>query len=330
MKPINGIVPVIPIPFDEAEEIDEMSLRRTVEWVAEQRFPAMCLPAYGSEFYKLSEGEREVVVGIALDVSGGRTPVMAQANHGSAKIAAQTAKRYERMGANIISFAVPRLFASTDMDLLRYCGRICDAVSIPVLIQDFNPGGPTIDADFIAKLSIQHGNFRYAKLEEPMIMDKLKRIRDTVGDRVGILEGWGGYYMLEAISIGAVGVMPGVPLADALQRVFTNRQQKQDLEAYDLFGSLLPFIIFALQDFELFLQIEKRLLVRRGLFARPNMRSLTYSLSPQLESHVEFLIDQVMRVLEQLKSKPCHSQAFCETHENEKNTGISMGTSSVR
>ena len=40
---------------------------------------------------------------------------------------------------------------------------------------------------------------RYAKLEEPLIVDKVVRIRDRVGNAVGILEGWGGYYMLEAI-----------------------------------------------------------------------------------------------------------------------------------
>ena len=298
MKPINGVVPVIPIPFDDQENIDEASLRRTVAWVAGQGLAAMCLPAYGSEFYKLSEGEREQVVAIAIEAGAGRIPVIAQANHGSAKVAASTARRYEGLGADVISFAIPRQFSTSDDDLLRYCGRICDAVSIPVLIQDFNPGRPTIDADFIAELARRHANFRYAKLEEAMLIGKLKRIRDRVGDRVGILEGWGGYYMLEAIPLGAVGIMPGVPLADMLQRVFTWRQQGKNEKAYDLFGAILPFINFTLQDFELFLQVEKRLMVRRGLFARANLRQLTLSLSPDMEAHVGFLIDQLMRVLE--------------------------------
>lgn len=298
MKPIHGVVPIIPIPFDGREAIDEKSLRRALRWVVDQDFSAMCLPAYGSEFYKLSEAEREQVVGVAIDVSAGRTPVIAQANHGSAKIAAATAKRYEKMGASVISFAIPRTFATTEADLLRYCGRICDAVSIPVLIQDFNPGRPSIDADFIAELAKQHGNFRYAKLEEAMLIEKLARIHDRVGDRVGILEGWGGYYMLEAIPHGAIGIMPGVPLADLLQRVFTLRKDGQDEAAYDLFAVLLPFINFTLQDFELFLQVEKRLMVRRGLFDSADLRSLTFSLSPKMEAYADFLIDQIMRVLE--------------------------------
>jgi len=56
-KPIQlkGSVPIIPIPFDAQENIDEESLRRLVEFAAEKKFSAICLPAYGSEFYKLTE-----------------------------------------------------------------------------------------------------------------------------------------------------------------------------------------------------------------------------------------------------------------------------------
>ena len=298
MTEINGVVPVIPIPFHEDESIDAESLRRAVDFVATRQMAAMCLPAYGSEFYKLSEAEREQVVGVAIEVSGGRVPVICQANHGSAKLAAGLARRYEAMGADLISFAIPRQFGSTDADLLRYCGRIADAVSCPVLIQDFNPGGPTIGAEFIEALHGQHANFRYAKLEEPLIADKVVRIRDRVGDRVGILEGWGGYYMLEAIPAGICGIMPGVPICDLLDRVYRARQGGEDEQAYDLFGGLLPFINFTLQDFELFLQVEKRLMVRRGLFAGAGCRSLSFSPSPAVSAHIDFLLAQMERLME--------------------------------
>ena len=298
MTTINGVVPIIPIPFDDDESIDEVSLRRTVDWVASQELAGMCLPAYGSEFYKLSEAEREQVIGIAIEVNAKRLPLLAQANHGSVKVAISLAKRYQQMGADMISFAVPRQFAASDQDLLHYCGRIADAVSVPILIQDFNPGGPTMDAEFIQALHRQHANFRYAKLEEPMLIDKVIRIRDRLRDDVGILEGWGGYYMLEAIPAGICGIMPGVPIADLLDRVYQARLNRKDGEAYDLFASLLPFINFSLQDFELFLQVEKRLLVRRGLFTDSVCRSLTLSPSAAMLEYTKFLIDQIMRILQ--------------------------------
>ena len=295
---INGVVPIIPIPFHEDDSIDEASLRTCVDFVAGRGMAGMCLPAYASEFYKLSEAEREQVIGLAIDANGGRIPLIAQANHGSSKVAAGLARRYEAMGADVISFALPRQFGTTDADLLRYCGTIAGAVSVPILIQDFAPGKATIDADFIAELHSQHPNFRYAKLEEPLIIDKLVRIQDTVGDKVGILEGWGGYYMLEAIPAGIVGIMPGVPYCDLLDRVYQARKAGNDERAYDLFAALLPMMNFTLQDFELFLQVEKRLLVRRGIFAGAHVRPLTMTPSHATLQHAEFLIDQMMRVLE--------------------------------
>jgi 4-hydroxy-tetrahydrodipicolinate synthase len=297
-SPINGVVPVIPIPFNDDDSIDEDSLRRCVDFVVHSHMAALCLPAYASEFYKLSEGEREQVIGIAIETSRQRIPVIAQANHGASKVAATLARRYEAMGADVISFAIPRQFGTTDADLLRYCGTIADAVSIPVLIQDFAPGKATIDTGFIDQMHKQHPNFLYAKLEEPLILDKLVRIQDKVGDKVGILEGWGGYYMLEAIPAGIVGIMPGVPYCDLLDRVYKARKAGDDERAYDLFAALLPMMNFTLQDFELFLQVEKRILVRRGIFNSAHLRPLTMTPSQAVLQHVDFLIEQLMRILQ--------------------------------
>jgi len=298
MVSLNGIVPIIPIPFQDDESIDEVSLHRTVDWVATQKLAAMCLPAYGSEFYKLSEAEREQVIGVAITANDGRIPVIAQANHGSARVAASLAAHYERMGADLISFAIPRQFETSENDLLRFCGRIADAVSVPILIQDFNPGGPTIDVGFVRELHKQHPNFRYVKLEESLLMDKVSRIIAAVGDDVGILEGWGGYYMLESIPAGICGVMPGVPISDLLDRVFKSCQAGDSQQAYDLFAPLLPFMIFSLQDIELFLQVEKRLCVRRGLFKNSLCRSITLSPSNSVLKHIEFLLDQIQRIID--------------------------------
>ena len=92
--------------------------------------------------------------------------------------------------------------------------------------------------------------------------------------------------------------MPGVPIADLLDRAYWSRRKGQGERAYDLLGSLLPFINFTLQDIELFLQVEKRLMVQRGLFESASVRSLTLSPSPLVEGYIEFLNSQILRLLE--------------------------------
>jgi 4-hydroxy-tetrahydrodipicolinate synthase len=298
MREIDGVVPVIPIPFADDESIDEKSLSRLVDFVAQTGMAAMCLPAYGSEFYKLSEAERERVITIAIDVNAGRIPLIAQANHGSSRIAAELARKYEKLGADIISFALPRQFTVSDQDLIHYSSQILDAIDIPGLIQDFNPGGVTIDADFIARLHERCPNFRYAKLEEPLIVDKLVRINERIGNKVGVLEGWGGYYMLEAIPHGICGIMPGVPICDLLDKVYRFRRNRDDARAFDLMGRLLPYINFSLQNIELYMQVEKRLLKRRGLIAHDRCRSLCLTPSHSISEYIDTLLDHIERVLE--------------------------------
>ena len=301
---LRGVVPVVPTPFNTDESIDTGSLASVVDWIAGQELAGMCLPAYGSEFYKLTDAERDQVVGVAVEANGGRVPIVAQANHVSSRAAAELARRYTGMGADVISFAIPRQFASSNADIVEYCASVAAATPRPVLIQDFNPGGPTMGADLASELHDRCGNFRFVKLEDPMMADRLIAIRSATAGRLGILEGWGGLYMLEGLAAGIDGIMPGAAIADLLDSVFTAAETQSRERAHDLFGSLLPFISFGLQDFELFLQIEKRVLIRRGLIASSTVRALTRTPSVAVSAHIDFLIDQVERLAADVFNEP--------------------------
>jgi 2-keto-3-deoxy-L-arabinonate dehydratase len=294
---INGVVPVIPAAFDPNEALDLDSIRSAVEFVASRGLAGMCLPAYGSEFYKLSESERDQMIALACEVSAGRVPVIAQGNHASSRLAAELARRYESLGADVISFAVPRQFAVGSADLLSYCGRICEATSLPVLLQDFNPGGPTIDAEFVVALHRAHPNFRYVKLEDALSMPKIRQILERTDGAVNVLSGWGGYFLLETVPAGVCGIMPGVAICDLLARAFQLRQANEEPAAFELFARALPYIAFKLQNFELLLQMEKRLLVRRGIIRHAVARSLSYTPPPEIARHMDYLIEHTLRVL---------------------------------
>ena len=275
---IEGVVPIIPTPFREDESIDYEALAACVRFACQVGVSAVCLPAYGSEFYKLTEAERCKVIETAVRAANEQTAVVAQSNHPAALHAAAIARANEDRGANLISFALPRLFALPELDLLAYCRTICSAVKIPVLIQDFNPGGATIGPDFCRQLVEMCPNFRYTKLEEPLMAPKVTAIRQATQDRLGILEGWGGMYLMELIESKICGVMPGLAMADLLQEVWRLARAGQNDEAMELFERLLPQIVFSLQNMELFLWMEKELLVRRGVFAAEaaHVRSATY------------------------------------------------------
>jgi 4-hydroxy-tetrahydrodipicolinate synthase len=297
MDPIEGMVPVLPTPYHRDGHIDAQSLRRVVDFCIERRAAAVCLPAYGGEFYKLSEEERVEVVGIAAAHAAGRISVIGQANHVSQQVAVGLAKRMQERGADMISMAVPRLFGLKEDDLLRHFVPIARSVGLPLLLQDFNPGGPTVGASFARRLQAECPNFQYLKLEEPMMGDKVKAIREATEGRVGVLEGWGGMYMLELIPAGICGVMPGVSGFPVLDRAFRLARAGQPLEAYDLFMKILPFIVFQLQHLELYLTMEKLLLHRLGLLETPLVREAALTVDAATASYGDFLIDRVIELL---------------------------------
>src|SRR5262249_61539721 len=84
-------------------------------------------------------------------------------------------------------------------------------------------------------------------------------------DQVGVLDGWGGMYMLDLIPAGICGLMPGLGAADLLQAVWQLATGGRMDEALDLFEHVLPQLVFSLQSLELFLCLEKRLLAARGV-----------------------------------------------------------------
>ena len=297
-KELFGVVPIIPTPFTEKEEIDEDALRRLIDFAVAAGVEAACLPAYASEFYKLTDGEKLRVVKIAIEHSGGRIQIIAQSNHPSLKVAIKLAQANVEAGADIISLAVPRIFSLPENSLKEYLTAFMQSVpDTPVLIQDFNPSGQSISVRLIKELMDEDSNFKYLKLEEPLGAPKFQDIIKTTKGKVGLLEGWGGLYMMELISIGITGVMPGLAVSDILQKVFMLRKNGENEKAFNLFEKVMPQIFFSLQNMELFHYIEKELLIARGVLTNSVARKATYTPDASTKAYIKELNDRVVRLV---------------------------------
>ena len=297
-KALYGVVPIVPTPFTEDEEIDEKALRDLIDFAVEGGLQAVCLPAYASEFYKLTEEEKLQVVKIAVDQAAGRIQIVAQSNHPSLRTAVRLAQANVKAGADVISLAVPRIFSLPESSLKEYLSGFLQSVpGTPVLIQDFNPGGASISASFIKQLMDENPNFKYLKLEEPLCAPKFEEIIRITEGKVGLFEGWGGLYMLELVPIGITGVMPGLAVADILQKVFDLRKEGQHDKAFDLFEKVMPQIFFSLQNMELFHYAEKELLMARGVLKNSVARKAAYIPDASSVSYIRELNKRVVELV---------------------------------
>jgi len=297
---IRGVVPIVPTPFLADGSVDWSSVPALIDFAVAAGACAVCLPAYASEFYKLSAAEHERIIETALLAAGGRIPVAAQVNTPSLPRARELALLAEGMGSAAINVAVPRLFAIGEANLFRYFDEILKIVSLPMIIQDFNPGGPSVSVDFIAKLHRAHPHFRYVKLEEPMLSGKVRAISEATSGGVGVIAGWGGMYFPELVPAGICGIMPGLAVADLLAAAWNRFAAGDPSGGFDIFTDLLPQIVYSLQNMEFFHHAEKRLLCDRGILPSAIVRDATLQLSSDEERHVDFLNQRVLRLLERL------------------------------
>ncbi|MGD0126944.1 MAG: dihydrodipicolinate synthase family protein [Terriglobia bacterium] len=304
---IDGIIPIIPTTFDGKDRIDWSAFERLLDFACGIDVCAVCLPAYASEFYKLSDAERREIIAKAVQCCGDRKPVVAQANAGSAIQTVELARFAQETGAAAVSVATPRLFPVEEKDLLRHFDKILSAIDIPLVLQDFNPGGPTVSTGFITALHRQHPHFRWVKLEEPLMAARIGSILDATSGEVGVLEGWGGMYLVELVAAGICGVMPSLSLADLLARIFRLAKRGRQQEAYEVFTGALPQIVFSLQNMELYHHAEKSLLVARGVITETHVREPRRDLDALTRAHIDFLNGNILALLDRLEMPRCPS-----------------------
>lgn len=300
---LTGVLPVLPTPFTPDDEVDYTSIPRLVEFAKHGGVRTVVTPAFGSEFYKLDSGERQRVIETAVTAAQLQSlRVVVQCNHTTPRLAARLAGEAKSLGASAVSTALPRAFAASENQLLDYARHVCDATDLPVIVQDWNPGGRTADAGFFITLHKHCTNLRLAKLEEPGISDTVNRIIRETSGRVGVLSGWGGSYAVQLHGAGICGLMPGLALADFFVYVWSLLNSGRVLEALNNFSQIAPYLQFSLQTFEQFHQVEKHVLWKRGALKNPFVRPVTVELDEDSRRYLDLLTQALLRFLDRLDS----------------------------
>ena len=295
---LTGVLPVLPTPFTAQDEVDAPALRALVDFAGRCGVTTVVTPAFGSEFYKLDGSERQRVIEIAVACAAPRgLHVVAQCNHATPRVAARLAAEARGLGAAAVATALPRAFAVSEPQLLDHARRVCDATDLPVIVQDWNPGGQAADAAFFVELHRACANFRMAKLEEPGVGATIRTLARETGGNVGVLSGWGGSYAIQLHGAGLAGVMPGLALADGFVHLWAQLQAGDRKSAVERFGHISPYLQFSLQTFEQVHHAEKRLLVRRGVLSSAIVRPVTVELDADASAYLDLLTQQLLVAL---------------------------------
>lgn len=130
---------------------------------------------------------------------------------------------------------------------------------------------------------------------------KVRRIVDETEGSIGVIDGWGGTYILELIDAGICGVMPGLGVSDLLQRIWEHARAGEKDAAFDIFQGVLPQITFSLQNLEFFHHAEKALLVTRRVMRQACVRDATLTLDEVDRAHIQFLNEKVVALADRIR-----------------------------
>ncbi len=303
MLRLNGITPVMVTTFREDESIDDDAMRHQIDYSIEAGAAAVCGPGYAGEFYKLSDKERYHWVDVLLEHTNRRVPAIAATSSGSTQSTIEFSRYAEKMGADCLMVNAPRTAPLQVSEMIGFYSRLCDAVSIPVMLQDADFNGSGLPAKVFIELAKKHKNFLFAKLEVLLPGQKCAEIIEQTDGQVQIIYGLGGIAMMDGLSHGASAVMSGSACLDAYVRVYELYKQGQKAEAAAVFYKLVPYLAFAMQHLELAVHIEKRVFVRRGILPNARMRQPTLLLDATYQDQIEDIVTMVVELCNECREK---------------------------
>lgn len=104
---LRGIVTVINTPFRYNGEIDQNGLRKHLRYAIDSGVKGFLIPAMASEVLKLSESEKELLVGIALEEAGTEVAVVAGTSAYTRKERYENFVKFQAMGCRALLVNIP-------------------------------------------------------------------------------------------------------------------------------------------------------------------------------------------------------------------------------
>jgi dihydrodipicolinate synthase/N-acetylneuraminate lyase len=242
----HGVFPIVITPFTETGDLDLPGLRRVVRFCHECGAHGVVAPVNASEFYTLSDDERKRVVEGVAEENAGRVPFIAGCTAVGEHHAVMLARHAEAAGADGIMAMPPAIKKAAGDEILRYYRALAEAVSIPIVIQDFiAPIGTPMPVELMARMVREIPNVRFLKEETVLGPHVLSQLKACCGDAVeGIMGGQGGRFLFNEYARGACGSMPACHLADVQVDIWNALVGGDEAAARALFNRTLPLLNF--------------------------------------------------------------------------------------
>ena len=267
-----GVYPILYMPFDEKSRIDYEDLRKLTEFVVASGADGLGI-AMGSEIFKMSESERDLVLKAVVDQVNGRVNVVMHTGAQGTDLALKYSSSAKELGADALMVTPPTVLPVPNDIIVKHYVEISEKVKMPMFIQDIwtSPIPPAVMIEIVRATEYA----KYAKAETPPTTMRTTELKNLGGDEViGFGGAWGTNFVSE-LNRGSEGTMPGCVVPEFYSKAWEYWKRGRKDDAYTHMEKIGPLLSLLTRSLDFSYHLDKEILKRRGVIKSVNVRMPT-------------------------------------------------------
>ena len=239
----RGQMPIMPTTLTSDGNIDVSSQKKIVEYLLSNKVAAIGHLGGASEYFKVSQKDRELIIATVVEQVNGRVPVFIGNTCLSLSQSIENAIIAEKLGANLLMVCSPIHGNVSQKELFDYYYELSQEVSLPIIVQDTGASAKQYTVEFIEKLVREVPTVGYAKIESADFLAMTCRLLEVVKDDIQIIGGAAGYHMIQLLRQGLKAFMTGTE-ASEIHCAVINAWLAGDIDkaVHIYYTKLLPYL----------------------------------------------------------------------------------------
>lgn len=295
----KGIAPIVAVPFKADGEVDYEGFRRICKYLSGTSIEAAFLFGIASEFPKISDVEKFALAKIFINEIKSINNVQAfiSVTDHSAEVAQVNSIKFEEMGADGLMIFPPHFLSPGPNSIIEHIDIICKSVKLPIMVQ-YAPAqsGIRLEPIIFSKLQKDNPNFNYLKIETQPPGKYLTSVLEHNID-VDCFVGYAGIQMPDFLARGGKGIQPGCSFIEIYEELWDLWTKNEMSDFNEIFNRLAKYTSYWMQNVELIIQVEKYILMKRGIIDNDYCRRPNYQLDKREYQFVDEFLEEFKEIL---------------------------------
>ena len=287
--PIQGVIPVLPVPFTDDQSLDLRAFAREIDWVVERPTDGLTLFGLASEYWKFSDDERVALAETLVQTVQGRKSVLISVTDNNRYNAERFARRFAKMWADALVVMPPHFMNPKADKVIDHCRAVADAVAPLQVVVQYSPAyiGVSLSAETLVRMHERSPNIGHIKVEPRPPGPMIDAIKDTSAGRLSCLIGQGGLTLADCRRRGIAGLMPGIAVVEVYRKLWDGLAVESPGEAIlELNERMVTMVSHTVPSIDMWVASEKHMLKWRGVIDRTTLRDPSSRPEPEFFTHL--------------------------------------------